>query len=79
MLNEKIILIDYQVFNCSICLKDELEPVVNLKDTPIADAYTNNSETSMSAIRYPLVVNYYNYCGHLQLSHHLPTKLLYGE
>lgn len=69
--------INYQVVSCSICLKNELEPVIDLKETPIADAYLNDAELSISAVRYPLIVNYCNNCGHLQLSHHLPTKLLY--
>lgn len=79
MLNKQNKVTDYQVLNCSICLKDELETVIDLKDTPIADAYTDNVESSLSAVRYPLLVNYCNHCGHLQLSHHLPTNLLFGE
>ena len=68
---------EFLVLICSVCLHNELEPVINLPDSPIADAFSFDAKDSLNAKRYPLVVNICHNCGHLQLSHHLPTKLLF--
>ena len=67
----------FKVTSCSICLNGELEPVITLPDSPIADEFNMDMNDSLNAQRYPLVVNYCCKCGHLQLSHHLPTHRLF--
>lgn len=68
---------NYNKRNCAICLSDEIEAVIDLNASPIADAYSKTMEESLAQAYYPLVVNFCGKCGHLQLSHHLPTDILF--
>lgn len=70
---------DFEVSHCSLCYSNDLEVVIGLNDSPIADSYSASSIESQKRQKYPLRVNHCAKCGHLQLSHHIPTDVLYGN
>ena len=60
---------------CLACGYDELTPVLDLNDQPLANFYKNSKDEPEAS--YPLNINRCNVCCHVQLSHTVNPDLIY--
>ena len=60
---------------CLACGYDELTPVLDLNDQPLANSYKNSKDEPEAS--YPLNINRCNVCCHVQLSHTVNPDLIY--
>ena len=67
---------DFKVNVCRLCNQNDIDNAIFLGQSPIGNhLYININEKENS--KYPLGLNLCNNCGHLQLSHKLPNKVLF--
>jgi SAM-dependent methyltransferase len=64
--------------NCSACGSTHLEPILNLGNSPIADAYAASPVESLRLDRYPLELAVCDKCWLVQLLEVLPQSQLFG-
>lgn len=64
--------------NCSACGSSQLELILDLGTSPIADAYAQTAEESLSLQRYPLQLAVCEKCWLVQLLEVLPQEQLFG-
>jgi hypothetical protein len=63
---------------CAACGSANLEPILDLGNSPIADAYAASSIESLRLDRYPLELAVCDKCWLVQLLEVLPQELLFG-
>jgi hypothetical protein len=64
--------------NCSACGSSQLELILDLGTSPIADAYAETAEESLALERYPLQLAVCEKCWLVQLLEVLPQDQLFG-
>lgn len=69
----------YQRDNCRLCEGKNLEKVVNLKPTPIADAFVGSAGLEKQQPCYPLDLYFCHDCRHVQLLDVIDPEILFGD
>ncbi|HLD79077.1 MAG TPA: SDR family oxidoreductase [Candidatus Nanoarchaeia archaeon] len=64
---------------CGLCESSNLEVVMKLEPTPIADRYLSQEQRHLSLERYPLDLSLCKDCGHVQLVDVIDPELLYAH
>lgn len=65
--------------NCRVCRKPNLEKVLTLGPTPLANAFLTKEELDQPEYFYPLDIDFCNNCGFIQLGHVVDPKVLFGN
>ena len=63
---------------CRLCKSKELDTVLDLGKTPLANSYSKASK-SVNLKKYPLRLNLCKNCGHLQLSHSIKPEKMFNN
>jgi len=64
---------------CRVCTRPNLEKVLTLGPTPLANAFLTKSQSDEPEYYYPLDVDFCSNCGFVQLGHVVDPKVLFGN
>ena len=64
---------------CRVCRKTDLEKVLTLGPTPLANAFLTKKELDEPEYFYPLDIYFCNNCGFIQLGHVVAPQVLFGN
>lgn len=64
---------------CRVCRKTDLEKVLTLGPTPLANAFLTKKELDEPEYFYPLDIYFCNNCGFVQLGHVVAPQVLFGN
>lgn len=65
--------------DCRVCTKTNLEKVLTLGPTPLANAFLTKLQLDVPEYFYPLDIYFCNNCGFIQLGHVVAPEVLFGN
>ena len=65
--------------NCRVCKSSDLEKVLTLGPTPLANAFLTKLQLDEPEYFYPLDIYFCNNCGFIQLGHVVAPQVLFGN